>query len=210
MGRDISMTVTVVTLDIDIDSYPEELRDKVAQSLSRSINRGLEKARTRAKNAILDQVNFAASYLSPSGGRLSVNQKASKQAFTGSIEGRDRPTMLARFSKSKLLTGGQRHKGGEVSVQVKPGGPKKAIKRAFIIKLKSGNLGLATRTNGGAPPGAYKPKEIGKNLWLLYGPSVDQALLQATSGGGVFQDLEPQLLDEIETEFQRQMELSDG
>ena len=95
-----------------------------------------------------------------------------------------------------------------IGVSVAAGGRKKFIKRAFVMKLRNGNLGLAVRSAPGKQPeGAWKPKPIGKNLWLLYGPSVDQVLMSARSGGGVFSEIEYDTLDVIETEFQRQLGL---
>ena len=60
---------------------------------------------------------------------------------------------------------------------------------------------------GGQPPGAYRPEEIGKHLGLRYGPSVEQALLAATDGDGVYEELSPEALDFMVGEFHRQIEL---
>lgn len=180
----------------------------VETAITRSINKTLDRTRTRAARAVLDQVAFPASYLGPATKRLWVRQRARNGSLFGSIEGLDAATSLARFAKQKVPTAGsQRPKGDKIDVRVKAGGGFKAIPRAFLIRLRNNNVGLAVRTNGGQPPGAYKPKEIGKNLWLLYGPSVDQALLAATDGDGVYEELSPEALDFMVGEFHRQIEL---
>ena len=75
--------------------------------------------------------------------------------------------------------------------------------RAFVMELRGGNRGLAIRTDGSKPRGAYKPKPIGKNLFLLYGPSVDQVFRT------VSEDVAPDVADELEVEFNRLLDLKD-
>lgn len=184
------------------------LPTNVQTAITRSINKTLDRTRTRAARAVLEQIAFPASYLGPAKKRLWVRSRARNDSPFGTIEGRDQPTSLARFAKQKTpTTGSQRPKGGKIDVRVKAGGGFKSIPRAFLISLKNNNVGLAVRTNGNRPAGAFKPKEIGKNLWLLYGPSVDQALLAATDGDGVYEELTPEALDYMVGEFNRQMDL---
>jgi len=184
------------------------LPETVETAISRAINRTLDRTRTRAAKAVLDQVAFPASYLAPASKRLWVRQRARNDSLFGIIEGRDSATSLARFAKQKTpTTGTQRPKGNKIDVRVKAGGGFHGIPRAFIIRLKSSNLGLAVRTNGQQPPGSYLPKSIGKNLWLLYGPSVDQTLLAATDGDGVYEELTPEALEFLADEFNRQMDV---
>ena len=160
-----------------------------------------------ASQDIREQVSFPASYLAPSAKRLFVSTKATKVSpFEAVISGRDRPTSLARFTNQKPLGGGQRHRGGQLAVTVKPG-VRRYIKRAFLITLNNSNVGLAVRTDGGPPNNAYAPKEIGKNLWLLYGPSVDQVLSAASNGGGIYEEIVPETLDFLNDEFNRQLDL---
>ncbi|RVC71275.1 hypothetical protein EN759_00225 [Mesorhizobium sp. M00.F.Ca.ET.038.03.1.1] len=183
-----------------------EVTAQVETALVRALNRTADRSRTRAARIVRDEIAFPASYVSPSSKRLWVKTRARRGSLIAMVEGRGQPTSLARFSRQTALTGGARHRGGVVNVTVKPG-QTKSISRAFIIRLKNNNLGLAVRTNGAAPAGAYKPKPIGKNLWLLYGPSVDQALSAASTEHGVFEDIAPETLDDLEDEFNRQMEL---
>jgi hypothetical protein len=196
----------LITVEFNQAPFIKEMTPNVTLALTRALNRTADRSRTRAARAAREQVAFPASYVSPSTRRLWVKTRASKNDLQTLIQGRGAPTSLARFTKQKPLAGGRRHTGGQVNVTVKPG-QTKSISRAFLIRLKNDNIGLAVRTSGEKPAGAYKPKPIGKNLWLLYGPSVDQALSQASSGGGIFEEMTPEMLDFLETEFNRQLEL---
>lgn len=197
-----------VTLELDVNAITgNQWNPKIETALLRSINKTADRARTLASQDIREQVAFPASYLAPSAKRLFVSTKATKASpFEAVISGRDRATSLARFSNQKPLGGGQRHRGGQVAVTVKPG-VRRYIKRAFLITLNNSNVGLAVRTDGGPPNNAYAPKEIGKNLWLLYGPSVDQVLSAASNGGGIYEEIVPETLDFLNDEFNRQLDL---
>lgn len=197
-----------VALELDVNAITgNQWNPKIETALLRSINKTADRARTLASQDIREQVAFPASYLAPSAKRLFVSTKATKVSpFEAVISGRDRPTSLARFTNQKPLGGGQRHRGGQVAVTVKPG-VRRYIKRAFLITLNNSNVGLAVRTDGGPPNNAYAPKEIGKNLWLLYGPSVDQVLSAASNGGGIYEEIVPETLDFLNDEFNRQLDL---
>ena len=197
-----------VALELDVNAITgNQWNPNTETALLRSINKTPDRARTLASQDIREQVAFPASYLAPSAKRLFVSTKATKASpFEAVISGRDRPTSLARFTNQKPLGGGQRHRGGQVAVTVKPG-VRRYIKRAFLITLNNSNVGLAVRTDGGPPNNAYAPKEIGKNLWLLYGPSVDQVLSAASNGGGIYEEIVPETLDFLNDEFNRQLDL---
>ena len=197
-----------VALELDVNAITgNQWNLKIETALLRSINKTADRARTLASQDIREQVAFPASYLAPSAKRLFVSTKATKASpFEAVISGRDRPTSLARFTNQKPLGGGQRHRGGQVAVTVKPG-VRRYIKRAFLVTLNNSNVGLAVRTDGGPPNNAYAPKEIGKNLWLLYGPSVDQVLSAASNGGGIYEEIVPETLDFLNDEFNRQLDL---
>lgn len=200
------MSAAIIVVEFDQAPFITEMNATVETALTRALNRTADRTRTLAARAARDQINFPASYVSPSSKRLWVKTRARKGALETMIEGRGTPTSLARFSRQSVLTGGSRHTGGKINVTVKPG-QTKSIGRAFIIRLKNNNIGLAVRTDGAAPANAYKPRAIGKNLWLLYGPSVDQALSAASSDRGIFEEMTPDMLDFLETEFTRQLEL---
>ncbi len=157
--------------DIDLANAPLRVR-KMA---SRAINYAMRRTRTQSARLMREQVNFGARYLTGrENGRLMIATFAKPGDLVGRIRGRDRPTSLAQFTKQKpRVAGGPRRRKKGVDVTVKPGA-KVTMERAFLMNLRGGNVGLAVRTNGGPPARAYKPKGIGNNLWLLYGPSVDQ------------------------------------
>lgn len=202
----MSATIVVVEFDEVSSLVGREMSNSVEVALVRALNHGATKSRTMAARAAREQVAFPASYVSPSSKRLWVKTRARRGAFETVIEGRGTPTSLARFTRQGVLAGGKRHRGGKINVTVKPG-ETKSISRAFLIRLKSGNVGLAVRTSGEKPRNAYRPKAIGKNLWLLYGPSVDQALTAASKDDGIFEDMMPETLEIVEAEFHRQLEL---
>ena len=216
----MSMTVIVVEgIDETMFSWADdEVRTK---NIVRALNTTATRARTKMDRAIREQVNFPASYLRPSQGRLTVKQKATTSRLEATIEGRDRPTMLARF-----LPPGQRVVGGARSgsklrnkraqalrVTVKPGSTR-TLKKAFVVALRGAegvpNIGLAVRTTGGPPSKAYRPtqlKSFGPNVWLLYGPSVNQVLWSVRNQGGVYEQVSDDVLKDLETEFLRLMDL---
>ena len=170
-----------------LDSAPE----KIAKAARMAINRTADRSRTAISRAIRAQLNFSARYLD---GKLKVDKRASNSDLEAVIKGTDRPTMLARFSRDGSASS---RKAKQVRVEIKPG-VAKFIRNAFIIKLRNNNLGLAWRSkSGSAPSGAWKPKEISPNLWLLYGPSVDQAFRQALAKQGAISDAEEFLADEF-------------
>lgn len=180
----------------------DELPPKVEKALRRAISKTVDRTRTAAARAMVEQVRFPARYLSGSDGRLQVD-KSKLNEFVGVIRGRHRATSLARFV-SGTPTPGRRG----VEVAVKPGGAT-FLPRAFVMKLRSGtaaldtksNLGLAVRTSGEKPAAAWKPMKVGSNLWLLYGPSVDQVFKT------VRQDVSPEALDFLYAEFSRLMKV---
>lgn len=207
----------VVIDGADAVSYVGEMSKEIEQATVRAINKAADFARTEAQRRILSQVAFPASYLNPSGGRLKVTAKARPGSLEATVTGRGRPTSLARFAASSTPKPGQRTKSGKlrksnggVSVMVKPGHSAK-VARAFLVNLPgavdSKNLGLAVRTDGGPPPGAYKPKQLGPNVWLLYGPSVDQVLYGLRNNGGIIEEMSPEILYTLQSEFNRQMAL---
>jgi hypothetical protein len=182
----------------------EQLPDAIILAAQQAVNKTTDRARAAASRDIRLQVNFPASYLADSAGRLSVIKRASRGDLTSIIQGTDRPTSLARFST------GSPGRGRSVSVQVKPG-QTEVLKRAFLIRLRSGTADLDTRSNLGLAI-RLKPGEriqnkramiqLAGNLYLLYGPSVSQVF------SGVAQDISPDMADFLDAEFNRLMELA--
>ena len=118
------------------------------------------------------------------------------------ITGRQRPTSLARFASNARI-GQQRG----ARVEVRPGSAR-FLPRAFFIPLRSGNVdtknnvGLAIRLPAGQMPSrAYKPQPLGRGLWLLYGPSIDQVF------DDVANDIAPETADFLGAECLRLMDI---
>lgn len=184
---------------LDSLSNFDELKPKILRAAYRAINATSDRARTWSANEMRRQVNFPAGYLRGADSRLRVTQRASSNKLEGIITGRQRATSLARFVTGKTGDG----KG--LRLTVKPGAATE-IKGAFLMPLRggtrdpgrNGNVGLAVRTaRGQRPSKAYKPVRVSENLWLLYGPSVDQVFKS------VREDVRPEVEAYLDKEFQR-------
>ena len=190
----------------------DDLPKTMLQAARIAVNDTAREGRTMLANQVRREVAFPKDYVSPSSGRLSVKRLATASNLEATISARARSTSLARFSLDSA-TGKRSGRKPGVRVEVKPGAVKR-IPGAFLIKLRAGtvsldtksNLGLAVRTRNGAPPPGYAPTKISDNLWLLYGPSVAQALHSDYTGRGIASDLSPDIADKLEQEFWRQME----
>jgi hypothetical protein len=81
---------------------------------------------------------------------------------------------------------------------VKPGVTRK-LKNAFLVNLRNGNTGLAVRLKDGETlQKSDKAVRLDNNLYLLYGPSVDQVM------AGVADEVTPDILDNLRKKFLRQ------
>lgn len=189
----------------------EELSPEIERAAARAVSSAAIKARTLSARKAREQVNFPAAYLAPADGRLAV-RKSSSTPLEARVVARNRPTSLARFAMSRR-TGGAVEAG--VRVQVKPG-VARFMRGAFLIKLRGqggdvdtkANMGLAIRTRAGsAPNNAYRPVQTKSGYWLLYGPSVAQVLISASSDKGVWPSLVSEIRQYFEGEFFRQLEL---
>ncbi|PAL23535.1 hypothetical protein [Sphingopyxis sp. GW247-27LB] len=174
----------------------------IERNLARAINTVTRNARAEAARRIRQQVAFPARYLSGENGRLSITKRANTMDLTAAITGRHRATSLARFATTPTSK-----RSAGVSVQVEPGLATR-MPKAFFIPLRSGNtdtlgnVGLAIRLpEGQTPSRAYKPKLLGRNLWLLYGPSIDQVF------DDVADEMSPDLAERLEVEYLRLQEL---
>lgn len=177
-----------------------------------AVNGAAKFAARQASKEIRRQVNFSRSYLGDAskGGRLAITQVAKGNDLTAVISARQRPTSLARFASGTPTFGKTRGRGARV--KVKPGGGYRVIKNSFFLRLNAGtsnvdgfNAGLAIRLKPGEGlrrrrKGLVGLKAFGKdkNLFLLYGPSVDQVFQT------VREDIQPAVTDYAEREFLRQ------
>lgn len=182
----------------------KEIDAEILAAARDAINKTAERSRTQADRAIRAQVKFPAQYLSPSQGRLTVSKRASARNddLRATITGRQKATSLARF-----VVGATKPNAEGVSVEVHPG-KAKFMKKAFLIRLPSfggetqSNLGIAVRLKPGESL-RKKAKKVKseKNLYLLYGPSVDQVFRT------VADDISPASAEFLEAEFQRLLKL---
>lgn len=181
-------------------------RAKAAQAINRTATHG----RAKIADDIHDQVNFPAGYLKPSTGRLTVAQTANPNNLEARVRGRGAPTSLARFAVGNPKPGNR----AGVHVMVSPG-KARFMRRAFVMKLRAGsgdietksNLGLAMRLRPGETLTNKRFfRRVESNLYLLYGPSVDQ-IFRAGDGGGVASDRADYLSDYMADEFARLIDL---
>ena len=162
-----------------------------------AVNHGAAKARTMGAEQIYEEINYPRGYLNKD--RLTVAQRARKGDMQAVVRGRDRPTLLSRFSRGRVKFGRQQR--GNVRVEVKPGRTQQ-LDNAFFMRLRNDNLGLVVRVKKGETlrhsRGAKPIGGPGSGLWLLYGPSVNQAFQ------GVARDIVEEVGEITRDEFQRQ------
>lgn len=198
------MTVRVEVNAIKaLNDFLEAAPDITRQSASLAMNTVLpRKGMTRYKKAIRSQVGFPGGYLEDAD-KFGVTTFAKPNDLTAAITARQRPTSLARFASGTI---GQ--EGVTIRGVGKPGSSTK-LRRAFMVRLNQGtqltgenfNLGVAVRVPGGLTRGkreAGKMVTLSKDVFLLYGPSVDQVFRSVSVTET------PMVLNEIESEFYRQ------
>ena len=187
--------------------FVEEFNDRRRLAAVRAINRVAREQRTDAARRIRTQVAFPASYLSPSSGRLFVSRRATRGRLEARITARSRPTSLARFSVGSANPG---RRNVTTALEVSSGRAT-FVRRAFLIRLRSGtaltdtrsNLGLAIRLRPGESlVNKRQQVRLSDGLYLLYGPSVQQVFLD-NQGTGVATDIENPTADKLVAEYFR-------
>lgn len=189
------MSVSIVATALqDVARFFEQAPDIAEQAAVLAINETVEReGLTLIKRDMRDQVNFPSGYLE--GERLRVSRKASRGNLEAVIRGRDRPTSLARFAQGQTPAN---TRGRGVRVSVKRGSTE-VLRKAFLVNLKNGNLGLAVRLKPGDKlRNSSAAQQLADNVWLLYGPSVDQVFR------GVADDRADDLTEMISSKFNRQ------
>lgn len=195
-----------------MEKYLREFPKDARKAAKLAINDTVRRGRRKAKQEIMSQVNLKSGYLNEQ--RLTENL-AKDDNLTGSIIGRRRPTSLARFDSQQLYQPNKTRSGRKsagVTVRVK--GARKKMPNAFLVKLKAGNRdgvnqGLAVRLPEGQKPNRRfggKPlyKSRNTNVWLLYGPSVNQIMTSKGTGESLIDNLKPELSTYLNQEFRRQ------
>jgi len=208
------MTIQIELRGLDsVERYFKRAPSVARDALRFAVNGAAQYGARRASEEIRRQVNFSRPYLgnatSPDA-RLRISKRATGADLSAVITARQRPTSLARFASGTPTFGKSRGKGPRV--KIKPGSGYKAIRNGFFLRLNAGksnldnfNVGLAVRVPAGSTlknrrKGLIGLKPFGrdKNLYLLYGPSVDQVF------NTVRDDIAPGVGAEAEREFLRQ------
>lgn len=189
------MTAAIVATGIKdaarfFEQFPEIAEEAAMLAINDTVDR---EGMTLIKKDMRDQVNFPSGYLE--GDRLKVTRRASRGSLEAVIRGRDRATSLARFTSGQTPKN-TRGQGVRVSVQR---GQTKLLRQAFLVNLKNGNIGLAVRLKPGERlQNTTAAQRLADNVWLLYGPSVDQVFR------GVADDRADDLADIMSQKFYRQ------
>jgi hypothetical protein len=176
--------------------YFEDFPELASKAMSVTLNQvSSREALPLIRKEMRSQVNFPKGYLEMPD-RLFVARKANKQSLETVIRGRDQATSLARFRAPGQDVTNTRGRG--VRVQVSRG-QTAVMRRAFLVKLRNGNMGLAIRLKPGEQiRNTTGAKSLENNVYLLYGPSVDQ-VFRTVAG-----DVAPDVLESVTREFFRQ------
>lgn len=170
------------------DDLVKRLGQSVDPATRIAINDGARFAVREGAKDIASELNLSQRYImGGSAPRLAVRRFASNADLEAVVTGRDRPTSLARFSRSTVRFGRQRL-SPTVKVSAQGGGQR--IRGSFYVRLRRGvslddanfNVGLAVRLKPGQRlPGKNAMAKPGRNgFYLLYGPSVGQAYRTAS------------------------------
>lgn len=186
MSRRAIVSIDIENLEPLARGY-REAPEKAREAARRAVNFAAERARTLGAKSMRKQIAFTPGYLDE---RLKVTKRATLSDLSADVTGRDRPTSLARFANNRNAflnqTKARKRKRGEVrtvAVTVDPG-KTLVMQDAFLVRFKSGALGLAQR-GGIGKRNSENPKyrlsrkrkdgSPGKgDYYLRYGPSVDQ------------------------------------
>lgn len=194
-GSGLGYVVAVDGLSSLFEDF-DNISDKIKARAAMAINATARKFRTESSREMRKTVAFPARYLdSKTDGKLRVRRQAAANRLEAAIEGRFDPTSLTRFVAGTVTHGRQNPR-----LRVSPGSPS-MIPNSFIMNLKNQNKGLAIRLKPGETIRnkrrmvSFTKKD--SNLYLLYGPSVDQVFRQ------VAENVTPDAAEYLEREFIR-------
>jgi hypothetical protein len=195
-----------VSVRVDgIEGVSEIMRDAskaVKDSIVISINDTAKFGHAEIKKRIVEEVNLKPSYIgSKNSGRLKISSYAVNANDSAVISARARGTLMSRF----LVSAFKRGSPAKVSIAKSR---VSSISNAFLMKLKSGNSGLVKRVKSGRIEGSKGALKIGKNLFLLYAPSVSQIMSSVISND---EEFNKRINDKLNLNFKKQFErLSNG
>lgn len=164
---------------LDAQNFFKQLPQVAERAAQLAINQVADRSGLKMiRTAILSEIAFPRDYLT--GDRLSVTQHATPSNLEAVITARKRPTSLARFASGQAL-GSRARIGVKVSVKA---GTTTTLKKAWLVRLNNGNLGLAVRLKPGQSlinkKGDHKSWLVPGKVALLYGPSVDQVFREVS------------------------------
>jgi hypothetical protein len=191
---------SLVDLEHLFESFPEKARQAMSIALN-EVARG--PALKAARRNIMAQLNFPEGYLDT---RVEFKKPATPYNLEARIVGRDRPTSLARFVQPGTPTTPAGRAGSVargVNVVVKRGAPRR-IPQGFLVNLRNSNIGLAIRLKPGETVHGvqrFNPVRLFPNVYLLYGPSVDQVLSDV--GDQISEEVTSDIAEEFNRQFAR-------
>lgn len=195
--------ISTVTLG-NVKRFFDELPLVAAKAASIAINEVANRSGLAImRKDIETQIAYPSGYLN-SADKLGVTKRASPTSLQAVITAKDRPTSLARFATNRTP---ERNRGNPVTVQVKRG-KRLQLKKVFLVRLKSGNVGLAVRLKPGETLNnktQASTVKLGPNVYLLYAPSVEQVF------SNVAEARVPEISNLVSNQFFRQFaRLSNG
>lgn len=194
------MTVQITSQTLDsFEAFFKQLPDIAEQAMAIAINQVVDRDGLAVlRRDMREQVDFPAGYLET---RMRAVRKAARGSLEGVIRGRDRATSLARFAQGQTFSNTRKQKGlpgRKIQLHVKSG-QSRVLQGAFLMQLKNGNTGLAVRLKPGQSlRHSHAAVSLGNNLFLLYGPSVDQVF------EGVAEDRSADIANMVSKQFLRQ------
>lgn len=149
----------------ELDQLSTDLRKIISEQnrhLRDAVNESADDIRQKGVQRMAGTINLPRSYIED---RLFVSRRATQRTLEAAIHGLDRPVLLARFDAKQKYTTGKTvpQKNAGIGVRVKASGSEKHMRSAFLLVLKNGALGLATREGEGR-----------SNYRVRHGPSVGQ------------------------------------
>ncbi len=179
------------------------------ENLAKAINKVAAKYRKETSRRIQQQVNIPAGQLEPSAGILTISKKASPSNLDGRIRADGRKRGLAEFSH-----GGTINKKG-VAVSVKRTNTI-FLKESFYVNFagKKGRASPKDRTShlaiylkkGEKIQNRMNVEPAGGGLFVMDAPSAQQ-LVKDNKGDGVWRDIEPLVVAEVQEEVIRLAEV---
>lgn len=193
--------IRIAAVDIEgLEGFVRRMPDVARQAQALAISDTAEWARNLAKREFLASVNLPDDAVIAR--RFRVSQRATVARPESTITADRNPLGLSRFVVGPKKAGTphprtQVRVGGSVKTWSQPGGDN----YAFLIPTPNGaaGVGLAIRTKEPLR-NSRAARKIGRDLYLLYGPSVDQMF------GQMIPALIPRVRAKATAEFNRQIE----